>query len=107
MFPPSIAPPMCRHYGSKEIHNYLKIEMTAYLLALTSQILHGLWLESIETNGQRVKVEFLVGAVQNEPKGKISASSYSGAFTIIKILKWGGHKTSGDDKEEISKVGNF
>lgn len=54
-----------------------------------------------------------MGAVQNGPKGKISASSYSEACTIIKMKKkmgggrGGGDKTSGDDKEKISKFGDL
>ena len=59
-------------------------------------------------SGQRVKVEFLVGLVQGDLKGEKSASSSSGACTIIKMRKRkkAGGKTSGDDKEDISKLWN-
>lgn len=96
MFPSSIALPVCRYYGSKESHNYFKIELLptffSYPLppATTTKSFMDFGLSPLK-NEQRVKVEFLVGAVQGVPKGKISASSSYGTCTIIKMRKkWGG-----------------
>ena len=91
LFPPFIAPPVCRCWGSKETHIYLKIKSTTYLLP-TPHILHGLWPESIE-KWAKSKGGILGGSCSGWSKGGKNLPAVLPG--LAQLLKWEKGKRQG------------